>query len=96
MCCKKPHCGPHESTVILNHIKFLLCNDWVEQCQGEWSSPIVLAPKPPQEGISDVKDFVWRICVSYRGLNKVTNPFEYPIGRCDSAIKDLGDASGTL
>ena len=56
----------------------------------------MLAPKPPQEGISDVKDFVWRICVSYRGLNKVTNPFEYPIGRCDSAIKDLGDASGTL
>ena len=56
----------------------------------------MLAPKPHQEGISNVEDFVWRMCVSYRGLNKVTNPFEYPIGRCDSAFKDLGDASGTL
>ena len=74
----------------------MLCNDWVEQCQGEWGSSIVIAPKPHQEGIVDIEDFVWRMCISYRGLNKVTNLFEYPIGRCDSAIEYLGDASGTL
>ena len=96
VCYRKPHYGPHESTVILKHIKVLLGNDWVEQCQGGWGSPIVLAPKPHQEGVVDIEDFVWRMCVSYRGLNKVTNPFEYPIGRCDNAIEDLGDASGTL
>lgn len=33
------------------------------------------------------------MCVSYRGLNKVTQLFEYPIGRCDTAIEDLGDTS---
>ena len=26
------------------------------------------------------------MCVSYRGINKVTKPFEYPIPRCDDAI----------
>ena len=36
------------------------------------------------------------MCVSYRGLNMVTQPFEYPIGRCDAAIEDLGDSAGTL
>ena len=96
VCCKKPHYGPHKSTVILKHINVLLCNDWTEQCQGGWGSPIVLAPKPYQEGIIDIEDFVWRMCVFCRGLNKVTHPFEYPIGRCDSAIEDLGDTSSTL
>ena len=56
----------------------------------------MLVPKPQKEGVIDIEDFVWRICASYRGLNKVINPFEYTIGRCDSSIKDLGDASGTL
>ena len=27
------------------------------------------------------------------GLNRVTNPFEYPIGRCDDAIKDFSDGT---
>ena len=31
--------------------------------------------------------------VSYRGLSRVTNPFEYPIGRCDNAIEDVGDGT---
>ena len=44
----------------------------------------------------DIDKFVWRMSVSYRDLNKVTNPFEYPIGQCNSAIEDLGDASGIL
>ena len=36
------------------------------------------------------------MCVLYRGLNRVTNLSKYPIGRCDSVIEDLGDASGEL
>ena len=30
------------------------------------------------------------MCISYRGLNKITNPFEYPISRCDVVIEDVG------
>ena len=56
----------------------------------------MLAPKLHQEGIIDIEDVLRRMCLSYHGLNKVTNPFECPICRCDSVIVDLGDASGTL
>ena len=47
---------------------------------------IVLAAKPHQENINDIREFVWRMCVSYRGINKVTELYEYPIHRCDMAI----------
>ena len=62
---------------------------------GGWGSPIpiILAPKPHQEHIIDVDELIWRLCVSYRGLNRVTNPFEYPIGRCDDSIEDVGDGT---
>ena len=70
---------------------------WITHCTtGGWCSPIVLAPKPHQEHVTNIKDFVWRMCVSYRGLNRVTNPFEYPISRCDVAIEDIGDGTGKL
>ena len=81
----------------MDNIDVLKSWNFIIHCmEGGWGSPIVLAPKPHQEQINDIKDFIWRMCVSYRGLNKVTNPFEYPIGRCDAAIEDLGDGSGFL
>ena len=43
-----------------------------------------------------IEYFVWRMCFSYRALNKVTLPFQYPIGRCDDAIEDLGGGTGIL
>ena len=33
---------------------------------------------------------------SYRRLNQVTLPFEYPIPRCDDAINDFGDSNSRL
>ena len=94
--CRKSHYGPHEYVIINTQIKVLWGNDWIEHYRSGWESPIVLAPKPHQESVVDIDKFIWRMCVSYHGLNKVTNPFEYPIGRCDSAIEDLGDASGII
>ena len=78
-------------------MKALLANEWIERCAtGSWGSPLVLSPKPQQETIEDIDDLVWRMCVSYRGLNKVTKPFEYPIGRCDDAIDDVGNGTGCI
>ena len=51
---------------------------------------------PFTESIDNIDDFVWRMCVSYRGLDMVTQPFEYPIGRYNAAIEDLGDSAGIL
>ena len=93
VCCKKPRYGPYESQVMMKHLQALLKNDWVERCEGPWGSSIVLAAKPHQEHISDIKDFVWRMCVSYRKLNSITKPFEFPIPRCDDAIAIIDTGS---
>jgi hypothetical protein len=44
-----------------------------------WGSLAVLAPKPHQEEIEKIEDFIWRVCCLYRKVNSVTLPFEYPI-----------------
>ena len=49
-------------------------------------------PKPHQEDCNDVKDFIWRLCVSYRPLNGITRSFEFPIPRCADSIEELGDS----
>ena len=70
----------------MEQIHDLLENDWIEECAGPWGIQIVLAPKPHQEHISNIDDFIWRMCVSYHVLNKVTKKFECPIPRCEGAI----------
>jgi hypothetical protein len=62
----------------MTQIDVLLDNGWIYQCYGQWGSSVVLAAKPHQEHIDDITDFIWRMCVSYRCLNQVTIPFEYP------------------
>ena len=97
VCCKKPVYGPYETNVILEHLKTLLHNKWAKEIQGSaWGFPIVLAPKPHQEECTNIDDYVWRICASYRGLNRVTKIFAYPISRCDRSIEDMGDHVGIL
>jgi len=53
---------------------------------GAWLFKALLAPKPHQEHIMDIDDFVWRFCVNYIPLNAVTRVIAYPIPRCDSAV----------
>ena len=90
VCCRKPLYGHYESKVILEQVRQLLINGWIEKCGGPWGSMIVLAQKPHQEHITNISDFIWRMCVSYRKLNAVTKPFQFPIPRCDAAIAILG------
>jgi hypothetical protein len=96
VCCRKPSYGPHESKIILDQQAVLLANGWIRKCYGPWGSLVVLAPKPHQESVVNIEDFIWRMCVSYRRLNSVTLPFEYPIPRCEDAIDDFGDSAGKL
>jgi hypothetical protein len=96
VCCKKPQYGPHESRIIMDNIETLKHNSWIKECAGPWGSIIVLAPKPHQEHVNDISDFVWRMCVSYRKLNSITKPFQYPIPRCDDAIDILGACIGDV
>jgi hypothetical protein len=63
---------------------------------GPWASPLVLASKPHQEHVQNIADFIWRMCVSYRRLNRVTRPFRFPIARCSDSTQEFGDSHGEL
>lgn len=97
VCYRSPSYGHYKGGIIMKHIKVLLNNGWITECKtGGYGAPNVLAPKPHQEKVDNIDDFVWRMCVSYRALNKITKPFKYPIGRCDDAVDDLGDGAGRI
>ena len=70
-------------------LQHLLNNGLVEPDDGPWGAIIVLAAKPGQENIQ-WHDYIWRLCVSYRRLNKVTRTYTFPIPRCDDAVDDIG------
>jgi hypothetical protein len=53
---------------------------------GEWQSKAILAPKPHQEGVINIFNFVWRFCINYAPLNQITHVIPYPIPRCNLAI----------
>ena len=53
---------------------------------GAWLSKPLLAPKPHQENVTDIDDFVWRFCVNYIPLNSITKIIAMPIPRCDEAV----------
>ena len=53
---------------------------------GQWLCKALLAPKPHQENVRNLDDFVWRFCVNYIPLDQITKVISYPIPRCDSAV----------
>ena len=66
----------------MKHVRALLDNTWIRECiTWSYGASIVLAHKPHQEEITNIKDFIWKMSVNYRVLNKATAPFEYLIGR---------------
>ena len=70
----------------MTQVDQLINNKWIRKCGDPWGSMIVLTQKPHQEHITDINKFVWRMYVSYRRLNAVTKPFQFPIPRYDDAI----------
>ncbi len=57
--------------------------DVIEPASSEWSSPVVIVPKP---------DGRWRFCVDYRRLNAMSLKDSYPLPRMEECIDSLGDA----
>ncbi len=53
---------------------------------GSWLFKALLMPKPHQEHIKNIDDFVWCFCVNYIPLNGVTPVIAYPIPRCNTAV----------
>ena len=59
---------------------------------GCWLFKALLAPKPHQEHVRHIDNFVWCFCKNYILLNSsITQIIAYPIPPCDSAInKEFG------
>ena len=64
-------------------------NGLIEEDDGPWGALIVLATKAQHREHVPWHEYDWRLCVSYRALNRVTRPFKFPIPRCDDAVSDL-------
>ncbi|POS82548.1 hypothetical protein EPUL_005935, partial [Erysiphe pulchra] len=56
-------CKTHEGSII-------------QKSQGPWAAPLVLIPKKAN---SQSKSTVWRVCVDYRELNKITKKHAHPL-----------------
>jgi hypothetical protein len=84
---KKIRYGPREIPIMEKCITTLEMLGHIRQVHnGEWLFKALLAPKPHQEGVTNIRDFVWRFCVNYIPLNQVTRVIPYPIPWCDSAV----------
>ena len=96
VCVRQPHYGFHERKIMKDQLDALIHNGMVEPNNGPWAAGLVLAPKPHQEDVTDITQFVWRMCVNYRHLNRVTKPYRFPIPRCHESIQDFGDSHGAI
>eukprot|EP00957_Ditylum_brightwellii_P212190 15367054-Ditylum_brightwellii.AAC.2 len=68
-------------------ITALLHGEFIDEiADGEWLSRATLAPKPHQEAVTSIDDFVWCFCVNYIPLNQITKLIAYPIPHCDEAV----------
>ena len=87
ICVKNINYGPREIPIMRKHIAALEKLGHIRQIHaGGWLFKALLAPKPHQEHVRHISDFVWRFCVNYIPLNQITRPVAYPIPRCDSAV----------
>lgn len=82
-----PRYGMYEAPVMQKTIDRLLDFGHIRlDNKSPWGFRITLAPKPHQEDVKDIEEYIWRFCINYIQLNRVTRPSEYPIPRCDDAV----------
>ncbi len=92
---KKIQYGPKELPIMRKAIAALEKVSHIRQIHnGRWLFKAVLAPKPHQEQVEKIGDFVWRFCVNYVPLNSVTHIIAYPshvaIPRCSTSLAMAG------
>ncbi len=84
---KKIMYDPKETVIMRKSIATLAKVGPIHQIHdGQWLFKALLAAKPHQKHILNIKDFVWRFCVNYIPLNQVTHQIAYPIPCCDYAV----------
>ena len=70
---KKILYGPKETPIMRKAIAALEKVGQIRQItDGRWLFKALLAPKPHQEHVRHMDNFVWRFCVNYIPLNSIT------------------------
>jgi hypothetical protein len=85
VCCKPPRYRPHKARINDKLLDKLDAMGITEDDFSPWEALCVLAAKPNQDHVH-WSEYVFRLCVSYRKLNAVTQPFAFPITQCNYAI----------
>ncbi len=82
--CLPPDRAAHKAQEVeKNEVEEMLRMDVIEPASTEWSSPVVIVPKP---------DVRCRFCFDYRRLNTLSLKYSYPFLRMDRCTDSLGDA----
>lgn len=74
---------PHKSFLMKKELSYMIDIGAIEPAQSEWSSPVVLIPKP---------DGSVRFCIDFRKVNSVTRTDAFPIPRLEDCIDQIGKA----
>jgi hypothetical protein len=75
ICIKKINYGLHEIPIMRKCITLLAKLGHIRQIHdGGWLFKALLAPKPHQEHISNINEFVWNFCINYIPLNPSVDP----------------------
>ncbi len=84
---KKIQYGPKELPIMQKAIAAVEKVGHIRKIHdGRWLFKAVLAPKPHQEHVHNITNFIWRFCVNYIPLNLVTRIIAYLILCCDSVV----------
>ena len=74
------HMAPKESRELVAQIDELTAQGFIRQSHSPWGAPVLFVKK---------KDDTLRLCIDYRGLNKVTIHNRYPLPRIDDLFDQL-------
>ena len=75
--------SPKEKAEIEQQVKTALDNGWIEQLSSAYGAPVLFVPEP---------DGSLRMCIDYRGLNKITVKNKFPMPRIDDLLDNLSGA----
>ncbi len=75
--------SPSELEEVRKQIEYLLSKGLIAPSASPWSAPILFAPKA---------DGTLRMCIDYRGLNKLTVKDRYPLPRTDELLDRVSHA----
>jgi predicted aspartyl protease len=79
--------SPEQKREIERQVKELLDHGIISRSTSDWLSPVILVRKPNN---------TWRMCVDYRGLNKLVKPIYFPLPRHSDVVDTLGESKASI